>query len=392
MLFAINKTMSRDKDSLLLEKLYNQINYLTEESQYCKQCQGVLLEAKSKLTPEEKEFEVQLKKKLPKLSLLSVMDDAKTIKSLRDARAGEDRYLTGILYIAPAEEGGVNVCVGSSGCCRIGCLNTAGNPATLSNKIGARIRKAKELHLSPDLFYAKLKSDIMVLDSVARHLGFKTAIRLNGTSDYDFAKDLEDFIREQTAKGIRFYDYTKVLTKYKKYRKGDLIHQTFSRSELNDKQSLEVLKNGGNVAYVFFGKQLPEYYLGHRVINGDTSDLRFLDDQMKAHEGEGLIVGLTAKGYLAGRGAYSRAMRRSVMWNKKQTNPDYIGSPEFKKDAADYFGVSNLDELLRDKDKLNEYQDFLKGGRLLEPDGGFEIIINDLKKIKPEVFSKDYKA
>ena len=381
----------KDKDRLLLENLYNTINsVIQEENQYCEECQSVLLEAKSKLTPEEKLFETELKKKLPKLSLLSVMADAKTIKSIRDTRAGEDRYLTGILYIAPAEEGGVNVCVGSSGCCRIGCLNTAGDPATLNTKIASRIRKAQELHLSPELFYTKLKADIMVLNSVAKNLGLKTAIRLNGTSDYDFGQDMDDFIKDQVAKGIRFYDYTKVLPKYKKYHGGSLIHHTFSRSELNDKQAREVLRNGGNVAYVFFGKNLPEYYLGHRVVDGDKSDLRFLDDAMKEHKGEGLIVGLLAKGYLKGRGAYSRAMRRSKMWNKKQANPEYIGSPEFKRDAADYFGVDNLDELLQQKDKLNEYQNFLKGGRLLEPDGGFEIIIDDLRKIKPEVFNKDY--
>jgi hypothetical protein len=90
----------KDKDSILLENLYNQINYIVEnDNQYCKECQAILLEAKSTLTPEEKEFETELKKKLPKLSLLSVMADAKTIKSIRDARAGENRYLTGILYI-----------------------------------------------------------------------------------------------------------------------------------------------------------------------------------------------------------------------------------------------------------------------------------------------------
>lgn len=389
----------QDRDTLLLESIYSKINIINEynifnENQMCDECRILLTEEKEKLSPEEKEFEAELKKKLPKLSLLSVMADAKTIKSIRDPRAGENRFLTGILYIAPASEGGVNVCVGSSGCCRIGCLNTAGNPAQLQGKILSRIRKAKELHLSPELFYTKLKSDILVLDSVAKHLGLKTAIRLNGTSDYDFGEDLKDFIQDQVKKGIVFYDYTKILPRYKKYSKGGLIHQTFSRSENNDKQALEILKGGGNVAYVFYKKdnQLPEYYLGFRVINGDESDLRFLDDQLKEHEGEGIIVGLNAKGSVKGKGARSRAIRRSVMWNKKQSNPNYIDSPEFKKDAADYFGVDNLDDLLEDKDKLNEYQDFRKGGKLLEPDGGFEIIVDDLKKIKPEVFSKEYKA
>lgn len=394
---TINKIM-RDLDSILLENIYYNIipenidRLILEENEMCDYCKFLVLEAKTKLSPEEKLFEDELKKKLPKLSLLSVMADAKTIKSIRDTRAGDKRYLTGILYIAPASEGGVNVCVGSSGCCRIGCLNTSGNPAALQTKIKSRIRKAQELHLSPELFYAKLKSDILVLDSIAKHLGLKTAIRLNGTSDYDFGQDLEDFIKEQIQKGIKFYDYTKIVPRYKKYSKSGLIHQTFSRSETNDKQALEILKDGGNVAYVFFGKELPEYYLGFRVINGDESDLRFLDDQLKEHEGEGLIIGLLAKGTVKGRGAYARAKRRSVMWNKKQNNPNYIDSPEFKKDAADYFGVDSLDELLQDSDKLKEYQNFREGGRLLEPDGGFEIIIDDLKKIKPEVFSKNYKA
>jgi hypothetical protein len=395
----INKNM-RDKDSLLLENIYSTISnvdtntLMLEELEMCEECRSFLTEAKSVLSPEEKVFETEIKKKLPKLSLLSVMADAKTIKSIRDTRSVGDRFLTGILYIAPSKEGGVDVCVGSSGCCRIGCLNTAGNPATLQTKILSRIRKAQELHLTPELFYTKLKSDILVLDSVAKVLGLKTAIRLNGTSDYDFGQDLEEFITQQTAKGIKFYDYTKILPRYKKYSQSGLIHQTFSRSERNDKQALEVLKNGGNVAYVFYNKSntLPEYYLGFRVVNGDESDLRFLDDALKQHKGEGLIIGLSAKGSVKGKGARSRAIRRSIMWNKKQQDPNYIDSPEFKKDAADYFGVNQLDELLGDKDKMDEFQDFRKGGRLLEPDGGFEIIVDDLKKIKPEVFDKNYKA
>ena len=65
-------------------------------------------------------------------------------------------------------------------------------------------------------------------------------------------------------------------------------HLTFSRSEANEAQALDVLKAGGNVACVFSGS-LPETYLGFRVINGDESDLRFLDPS-------GVIVGLKAKG------------------------------------------------------------------------------------------------
>ena len=42
-------------------------------------------------------------------------------------------------------------------------------------------------------------------------------------------------------------------------------------------------------AAVFAGKTLPAHFLGRDVINGDESDLRFLDKP-------GVVVGLIAKG------------------------------------------------------------------------------------------------
>ena len=372
-------------------------DFITENIS-CEFCQDdVLSEAKLQLSEDEIAFEQELKKKLPRLNLLSVLADAKTLKSLHDKRSG-DQYITGILYIAPSDEGGVDVCVGSSGCCRIGCLNTAGNPAVLKGKLRSRIRKAQELHLSPELFFTKLKSDIVLLKHFADEFKLKLAIRMNGTSDYDFGEKMEDFIKEQVGKGVTFYDYTKIVPRYKKYSQSKLIHQTFSRSELNDKSSLEILKNGGNVAYVFYQKNniLPSYYLGYKVLNGDASDLRFLDDNEKEFDENGnpigLIVGLNAKGVMKGRGSRARAIRRSIIWNKKQKNPNYVSSKEFKKDCMEYFGVSNLEDLFNDRDKLKEYLDFQKpDGKLLEPDGGFEIIVDDLKKIKPQVFDPNNK-
>jgi hypothetical protein len=51
---------------------------------------------------------------------------------------------------------------------------------------------------------------------------------------------------------------------------------------------MEILKMGGNVAVVF-RKDLPTTYKGYQVVNGDVSDLRFLDPNNS-------IVGLKAKG------------------------------------------------------------------------------------------------
>jgi hypothetical protein len=64
---------------------------------------------------------------------------------------------------------------------------------------------------------------------------------------------------------------------------------TFSRSETNESQCLDVLARGGNVAVVFRSKTLPTHWNGFPVINGDENDLRFLDPK-------GVVVGLTAKG------------------------------------------------------------------------------------------------
>ena len=124
-----------------MEGLYENVNeknidYINECNETCL----YILTEKLELTPEEVEFTNKLKKALPRLNLMSVMADPKTLKSLYDKRSNGNQYITGILYIAPAKEGGFDVCVGSTGCCRIGCLNTAGNPATLNNKILSKNR------------------------------------------------------------------------------------------------------------------------------------------------------------------------------------------------------------------------------------------------------------
>ena len=64
-------------------------------------------------------------------------------------------------------------------------------------------------------------------------------------------------------------------------------HLTFSRKENNQAKVELVVAMGGNVAVVF--DKLPQSYLGKQVVDGDATDLRFLDPK-------GVIVGLKAKG------------------------------------------------------------------------------------------------
>ena len=69
-------------------------------------------------------------------------------------------------------------------------------------------------------------------------------------------------------------------------------HLTFSRSETNEADCLDVLRAGGTVAVVFANK--PDTWHGFPVIDGDKHDLRHLDPR-------GVVVGLSPKGLKAKR-------------------------------------------------------------------------------------------
>lgn len=87
---------------------------------------------------------------------------------------------------------------------------------------------------------------------------------------------------------VPFYDYTKIPRR----KTPPNYTLTFSYSEASGvtrKHAEQVLKTSQNLADVFSSRQLPETFLGRRVINGDHHDLRFLDPQ-------GVVIGLSAKG------------------------------------------------------------------------------------------------
>jgi len=217
-------------------------------------------------------------------TLLSIDTNAKTVK-------GQKRgYLTGILYLAPSNESNViNTCPNATKGCRAACLFTAGRGA-FNNVRQARIDKTLWLVRDRAGFIAQIKKDIAALVRKAERKGLTPCVRLNGTSDLPF---FNWGIMEAFPK-VKFYDYTKSTHHMAMFLDGALPKNyslTFSRSESarNHKVCGEVLDRGGNVAMVFAGKTLPKTYKGKRVVNGDETDLRFLDPR-------NVIVGLTAKG------------------------------------------------------------------------------------------------
>lgn len=214
------------------------------------------------------------------MKLLSVSTDTKTIKGEKFG------YLTGIMYLAPARVSGYNTCPMASVNCTNACIYTTGR-GTFSNVQEARINKTKRYFEDRAQFMADLEKDILALKRKAKKQGLIPTVRLNGTSDL-LGKDYLDLMRRHN--DIKFYDYTAVLHRFSL----DLPENyslTFSRKEDNDISCAAAIQAGHNVAVVFetVNDQLPILWHGVPVVNGDESDLRFLDPK-------GVIVGLKAKG------------------------------------------------------------------------------------------------
>ena len=185
------------------------------------------------------------------------------------------------LSLAPHTISGKNLCPHASEGCALACLNTAGM-GVFSNVQKARLEKTKYLLENRSEFLAQLKKEI----ANAKKRMEKLAIRLNVLSDLPW----HNLIEMEKNKEVQFYDYTPNPSRMIQFLKGELpsnYHLTFSRKENNQAHVELILSMGGNVAVVF--DKLPKTYLGKEVVDGDETDLRFLDKK-------GVVVGLKAKG------------------------------------------------------------------------------------------------
>jgi hypothetical protein len=205
-----------------------------------------------------------------------------------NAKTAKNEIETFILYLAPSDIIGThNLCPFASDGCRKSCLYSAGRGA-FSNVQQSRINKSKYWAYDREQFYIQLANEILAIHSKTVN---QVAIRLNGTSDVDhlgliFRYTGINFLSAEYS-NILFYDYTKSIKQIEKY-KGTNYKLTFSLSETNQTEAIQVLLDGGNIAAVFSG-ELPQSYKGFKVIDGDKSDLRYFDPL-------NVIVGLKAKG------------------------------------------------------------------------------------------------
>ena len=223
--------------------------------------------------------------------------DLLTIGNPKTEKGNGLGYLTAIMHLAPATLAGVgNLCPWASPACIAACLNTAGRGGIIkkgetTNAIQqARIARSRMFANDRPAFLAKLRKEIQAHVRRAQRHGLKPAVRLNGTSDLPFERIAPEIFAEFP--DVRFYDYTKSDKRMLRQRRADWpanYSLTFSRSETNEPASLAVLAAGHNVAVVF-QKNLPEYWQGYPIVDGDKHDLRFLDPV------GGFVVGLKAKG------------------------------------------------------------------------------------------------
>jgi hypothetical protein len=238
---------------------------------------------------------------------LLTTNNSKTIKGTKYG------YTTYIMYLAPYTQNslGINLCSHASKGCAKACLFSSG-AARFPKVQEGKINKTEYFLADRKLFLEQLDAEITKIESIHNSMtdevvyksngdvlrNKKFAIRLNGTADIRFEKfkirDGKNIF--ELHPGVQFYDYTKNHYRFTVDLPSN-YHLTFSRSEDNDAKSFEMLKKGFNVAMVFGVKStddLPSHYRGFKVINGDKSDLRFLDE-------DNVIVGLKYK-LMTGKG------------------------------------------------------------------------------------------
>jgi hypothetical protein len=221
--------------------------------------------------------------------MLSIDTNAKTIKGQQYG------YMTGVLYLAPYNLSGYNVCaMADKAKCHEPCLNSAGRGAFNSVQ-AARVRKTKLFFEDRAAFFAELIPSIRTLIRKARAASLIPLCRLNGTSDIKWENVAFSYEGIEYANifemfpDLQFYDYTKIPNRSTHTPNYDL---TFSYSGVPEFQPYvrKALGDGYRIAVVFRRREdIPVEFLGTTCVDGDDSDLRHEDPH-------GVVVALYAKG------------------------------------------------------------------------------------------------
>jgi len=186
-------------------------------------------------------------------------------------------YLNGIAYHEP----GPKLCTPKYVKCIKECFYNSGQ---LGMPVQQKALQERSNFFKKDFngWLAMLERDLKAHIRKAHKLNLRPSFRLNGTSDIK----TQDLGLIEKYKEVMFYEYTKDFGQYSKH---DNFYLLYSYDGTNWGECVKKLHQGLNVALVF--DKIPKTFKGYSVINGDNSDLRFLDRQ-------GVIVGLKPKGKL----------------------------------------------------------------------------------------------
>jgi len=215
------------------------------------------------------------------MNILSI-ENAKTSKG---ERLG---YLTGIIYMLPDNR----TCpLASKAGCLQACLVHAGYASIYKSVNESRQARREMFYNERDLFFKQLDKEIKSFLRKAGREKMTPVIRLNGTSDimYENIPYLGYKNIFEAYPNLQFYDYTKIAARLSRDlpKNYDLTFSYSGTSSYRDSVN-KALKSKNRIAVVF-KNGLPKEYMGRKVIDGDNTDLRFLDS-------DNVIVGLKAKG------------------------------------------------------------------------------------------------
>lgn len=203
-----------------------------------------------------------------------------------NTKLAKNEILTYGLSLAPYNQSGIgNTCAHASTGCAAACLNDSGMGAVFPMIQLSRIAKTVVFYHARQWFLERLAHEIELKQRAAD--GADIAIRLNVFSDIPWERIFPELFAQFP--NVHFYDYTK-----NPKRAGQLLPNywlTLSRSETNEPLVINALNSGVN-ASVVFSRELPTRWHGFTVIDGDQTDLRFLDPRGFKR---GYVIGLKLK-------------------------------------------------------------------------------------------------
>jgi len=181
--------------------------------------------------------------------------------------------------------------------CLSTCLYLSGMAIGYKSINISREAKRERFFNDRKAFMADLVKDVEALLRKAARENVIPCVRLNGFSDINYAniKAVRDGVTHKNIfeafRTVQFYDYSKVIQIMKDSKSIPNLHITFSYSPSEDFEPVvkEAKRLKGFNWAVVFENELPKTWQGKTVINGELSDLRFLDEK-------NVIVGLVAKG------------------------------------------------------------------------------------------------